>query len=186
MRIQFHGDTTFSLQGKKANVLIDGSLEEKADAYFFTTPAEGRKEPEGSIIFDWPGEYEVKGVSISSLPCVETDNQIFYFEIDGIKVCHLGKLKEKLTQEMVQEVSETDILLIPIKESDTLSAKQAHEIIEEIEPRVVIPMNFEDADLDAFRKEMSIQNIEPQDKLDVKSRSELPDDRTDYYILDKS
>jgi len=186
MKIQFHGDTTFSLQGKKANVIIDGSLDNKADAYFFSTPKEGRKAPEDSIIFDWPGEFEVKGVSISSLPCKESDNQVFYFEMDGIKICHLGKLHEALTEEMVQEVSETDILLIPLNESETLSAKKAHEIIEEIEPRVVIPMDFEDADLAAFKKEMSIQEIEPQDKLDVKSRSDLPEDRTDYYILNKT
>ncbi len=190
MKIQWQGSTKCTLSGKKATVAIDHETSTKADVYFYSNFDDSRKEPEHAKILDWPGEYEVKGVNITAFQgktADEKDNLIFYFEIDRIKVCHLGNCGPNLTSEMIQEISETDVLLVPVNNGSTLSAKQAHEIIEQIEPRVVIPMGFEPGDesIQNFIKEMSIQNPEPTSSYETKNRSTLPDDRTEYVILTK-
>jgi len=185
MKIQWHGETKFTLTGKQAKIAINHDGD--ANIYLFSKLNEEKKETEDKKVFDWPGEYEVKGVAISCLPCEskEEENLVYYLEIDGIKVCHLGLLKGKMTPEMTQEISETDVLLIPIGGENSLSAKAAHEIIEEIEPRIVVPTNYTDEELQAFIKEMSIPNVEPTEKFEIKSRGMLPEDRTDYIILAK-
>lgn len=186
MKITWHGETQFTFSGKRATIAINHS--DKADIYLFSQLKEDKKETEEVKVFDWPGEYEVKGVAISCLPGESNgkENLIYYMDMDGIKICHLGEFSGSMTEEMIQEISETDVLLIPVGGKDSLTAKQAHEIIEEIEPRIVIPMNYNDEELQAFIKEMSIPNVEPEDKFEIKSRSLLPEDRTEYAILSKS
>ena len=92
-----------------------------------------------------PGEYEVKGVFVYSIhvPLEEkglADHRIFRFEVEGVHLAHLGALNRALTNNELEELGTIDVLMIPVGGGRVLSPKLASQVIEQIEPRIVMPM----------------------------------------------
>ena len=69
-------------------------------------------------------------------------NMAFCFSIDGMKVCHLGDLGHRLNQEQVAEIGSIDVLLIPIGGVFTIDAKLASTVVDDLKPKVVMPMHY--------------------------------------------
>ncbi len=93
---------------------------------------------------------EIKGIKIRGTSSSHDDaggekrgkNTIFCFEVDGIKVCHLGDLGHRLSDEQVAGVGRVDILLIPVGGFYTIDAEAATEVSNRLKPMVIIPMHF--------------------------------------------
>lgn len=86
-------------------------------------------------------------------------NTIFYFEVDGIRVCHLGDLGHQLSDKQASELGGVNILLIPVGGYFTIDAKVATQVCNQLKPKVIIPMHFKNdkcdfpiAGLDEFLK----------------------------------
>ncbi len=96
------------------------------------------------------GTVELKGIRFSgtSTHHDETDgsqrgnNTIICFEVDGMRVCHLGDLGHSLSNQQVAEVGKVDILLLPVGGFYTIGAKVATEVSSKLSPGVIIPMHF--------------------------------------------
>lgn len=71
------------------------------------------------------------------------NNVIFKFELDGFRICHLGDLGHTLESKDVMEIQPIDVLLIPVGGKFTIDGAEAAELVEELKPRVVIPMHYE-------------------------------------------
>jgi L-ascorbate metabolism protein UlaG (beta-lactamase superfamily) len=69
-------------------------------------------------------------------------NIIFCFEMDGVKVCHLGDLGHRLDDKQLKEIGSVDVLLIPVGGFYTIDAKVATEVCDQLKPRVIIPMHY--------------------------------------------
>jgi len=69
-------------------------------------------------------------------------NTMFCFEVDGIRVCHLGDLGHQLSDKQVAELGKIDILLIPVGGYYTIDAKVATQVCNRLKPKVIIPMHF--------------------------------------------
>ncbi|MDD2753176.1 MAG: MBL fold metallo-hydrolase [Candidatus Portnoybacteria bacterium] len=144
----------------------------------------------GSLVIDEPGEYESKGVDIKGILSFHDDkegkergtNTIYIIDMEGMKICHLGDLGQaKLTAEQVEKIDGVDILMIPVGGTYTIDEEMAAEIINQIEPRIVIPMHYKIPGLtskiegvDAFLKEMGVAKKETVDKLTLKKK-DLPE-----------
>ncbi len=70
------------------------------------------------------------------------NNTIFCFEVDGIRVCHLGDLGHQLDNKQVTELGKIDILLIPVGGFYTIDAKVATEVCSKLAPKVIMPMHY--------------------------------------------
>ena len=70
------------------------------------------------------------------------DNTIFCFEVDGVRVCHLGDLGHQLSDRQVAELGRIDVLLIPVGGFYTIDAKVATEVCNQLKPKVIIPMHY--------------------------------------------
>jgi len=70
------------------------------------------------------------------------NNSIFVFEISNLCIAHLGHLHHDLTRKQLAELGRIDVLFVPIDGSSTMSHGQAIRTIEQIAPRLVIPMHF--------------------------------------------
>ncbi|HUT97290.1 MAG TPA: MBL fold metallo-hydrolase [Dehalococcoidales bacterium] len=70
------------------------------------------------------------------------NNITFCFEVDGVKVCHLGDLGHLLDDKQKAEIGRVDILLIPVGGYYTIDAKTATEVCDQLKPRVIIPMHY--------------------------------------------
>lgn len=69
-------------------------------------------------------------------------NTVFCFELDGIKICHLGDLGHLLTDKQVLEIGKVDMLLIPVGGFYTIGASIASQVCNRLKPMVIIPMHF--------------------------------------------
>jgi len=67
---------------------------------------------------------------------------IFNMNIDRIHVCHLGDLGEMLTPDQVDQIGQVDVLLIPVGGYYTIDAKTASRVVDQLKPKVVIPMHY--------------------------------------------
>ena len=93
---------------------------------------------------------EVKGIKFRSTSTYHDDaagkkrgsNTIFCFELDGIKVCHLGDLGHPLNDKQAAELGKVDILLIPVGGFFTIDARVAGQVCDQLKPRVIIPMHY--------------------------------------------
>lgn len=168
-KITWAGQSCFQIsvshsKDNSADIIIDPLKEEKADILLLAKKENKVKTTKGeSFIVQGPGEYEVKGVFIQGIP--SSGNTIYVFEAEELRFCHLGDLGQKqLTDEQLEKIEGIDVLMISASE-------EAQKIIGQIEPKVVIPMDYEN--VSKFLKTMGKPSITPIDKYVVKA-SALP------------
>ena len=213
MQIIWHGQSCFQIitsQGKNSqtSIVIDPFSEEiglrlpklEADILLVThhhydhDNIKGVGSPSGGNYFlvDGPGEYEVKNVFIRGIQAFHDNSQgkergentIYTIESEDLKLCHLGDLGQKeLTDEQLEVIGEVDILLIPIGGVYTISAKEAMNVMSQIEPNITIPMHYlipklkDKLDgLDKFLKGLGMKSITPENKLSIKKKDILPEE----------
>ncbi len=113
----------------------------------------------GYRLIEGPGEYEIKGTFITGIRTYHDaeqgrrlgKNTVYLVDLDGVQVCHLGDLGHVLSDEQAELLSDVDVLLIPVGGGPTLDADRAVEVIGQIEPHVVIPLQFRTEHGDAGR-----------------------------------
>jgi L-ascorbate metabolism protein UlaG (beta-lactamase superfamily) len=111
--------------------------------------------------------------------------------MDGFKICHLSNVGHKLTTEMLEAIGGVDILMIPVGGLNGFDAKKAHEVMEQIDPRVVIPMYYKIQgvklplnELGLFLKEMGMSAPVTEKVLKLQSPTTLPQENTEFKILE--
>ncbi len=74
---------------------------------------------------------------------VRGPNTIFRFELDGVRVCHLGDFGQRaLRPEQHEAIGEVDVLFIPVGGGPTIGGEAAADVVRAIAPRVVVPMHY--------------------------------------------
>jgi len=102
------------------------------------------------------GDAEIKGIKFKGIATSHDasggkergSNTIFCFEVDGVKVCHLGDLGHELTAEQAAQAGAVDVLLLPVGGFYTIDATVASKVTEQLKPKVVIPMHFKNSKCD--------------------------------------
>ena len=141
-------------------------------------------------VFRAPGEYEFSHVMVRGVMTAlpegvphEHRNVAYTIEMDGISVCHLGDLSRTLTTRQVEELKPVDVALVPAGGHCTLTLDQALQTIQDLDPRVVVPMHFghgqEGVTLDGvepFLRRLGLEDeTQPQPRL-VVTQGNLPAD----------
>src|SRR3989344_1604423 len=150
------------------------------------------------LVIEGPGEYEAKKVEVKGVLSWHDDkegkergaNTIYVIEIEGVKICHLGDLgQSKLTAEQVEKIDGVDILMVPVGGTYTIDGETAVDIINQVEPRIVIPMHYKIPGLtakldgvDVFLKEMGAPKKEAVDKLTLKKK-DLPEEEPEVIVM---
>ncbi|UCG44130.1 MAG: MBL fold metallo-hydrolase [candidate division WOR-3 bacterium] len=96
------------------------------------------------------GEHSVGPVSIkgfqtwhdASKGAQRGENTVFTYEIDGLRVCHLGDLGHLLDDKTALDIGQVDVLLVPVGGFYTIDAKQATEVARQLRAKVIIPMHY--------------------------------------------
>lgn len=110
--------------------------------------------------------------------------------LDDLTVCHLSDIDRPLDERELDALGRIDILLLPVGGGSTLDGVLATEVLNQIEPRIVIPMQYAlsglkttSAGVEGFLKEYGIKNPEKMDKLKIQKR-DLPSEETRVTLLD--
>lgn len=69
-------------------------------------------------------------------------NIVYNFTLDGLNVCHCGDLGHLLNLDQINEIGRVDILLLPVGGRFVLDASSAAEVMNQLNPAVVIPMHY--------------------------------------------
>ena len=202
MEIVWLGHSCFRIRGKEATIVTDpfdktlGYPVRKPTASIVTV---SHNHPQHSFVdgvtgnprvVSRPGEYDIANVFINGIAtfhdnekgAVRGKNNVFFLEIDEVKVCHLGDIGHVPTSEQIEQMSGVDILMVPVGGVSTINAAAAAETIGLLEPKLVIPMHYHTPaakaqldPLDRFLQEMGAPGAldERQPKLSV-TRSTLP------------
>jgi L-ascorbate metabolism protein UlaG (beta-lactamase superfamily) len=99
------------------------------------------------------GAASIKGIEFKGIPTYHDEtggrqrgrNTILCFEVDGMRLCHLGDLGHQLSDSQVAELGTVDILLIPVGGFYTIDAKVATQLCDRLKPKVIIPMHYKTA-----------------------------------------
>ncbi len=199
MKIQYLGHAAFLLKNKLGSVLTDpfdptmvGLKFPKVEADIVTVSHQhqdhNRADLVGGqpVVFDFPGDYERKGIRLfgyqtyhdSEKGRARGENIMFKIVIDNIVVLHCGDLGHLLDEETLEKVKDTDVLLVPVGGFYTISAKEAVELTEQINPEIIVPMHFNHPRLnqqtfgklsavDEFLKLMGKEKLQPLKRLDI-------------------
>lgn len=154
--------------------------------------------PEGAFLVRGPGDYEIKGIAIQGIATFHDEKQgavrgmntAYVIEMEDMRLAHLGDFGEsKIRPETVEALGNVDILFLPVGGTYTVDASVAAEIVNTIEPRIVIPMHYRVPGLtvkldgvDMFLKEMGVKNGETLDRLTLKKK-DLPEEEAPTKIV---
>ena len=70
------------------------------------------------------------------------ENRITVLESEGLRLVHLGDLGHPLTEEQAAAIGTPDVLLIPVGGFYTIGPADAVKVVEQLRPRVTIPMHY--------------------------------------------
>lgn len=209
--INFLGHSCVKLRGKKVTVLIDPAKDLKKlqadivlltqnNLYHANTDAvSGPEGQKGPFVISGPGEYEMMECQIIGLKTnvkespegKESQNMIYQIMLDGLCFLHLGSLYKKLEKDQVEELSNVEVLMIPVGGSYVLEPKDATEVIAQLEPKIVIPIHYQNGEgslplsgVDKFLKQEGLEEKAALDKLSI-GREKLPEE-TEIVILNKT
>ena len=191
----FHKDSGLTPPRGAADILI---LAQKNKALYSSTSGISG----GPFLISDPGEYDIKGVTVTGIPLKQEDKyvSIFLIESEDIRILNLSHIKEfNLKEEELEELGDIDILILPVGGNTVLSAAAASKVVNQVEPRIVIPSHFKMSreagsgsagnglilDLDAvdkFIKEMGGKK-EDMDKLSIKKK-DLMQEGTKVVVLE--
>lgn len=134
----------------------------------------GNKEP---FIVDGPGEYEIGTVTArgfgvkTTYDKKEMFNTIYQVQLEDMNIVFLGALGDiEIDPKILGELSDIDILFLPIGGGDLLSVPQASKLAVKLEAKLIIPMHYDEATLKLFLKEEGVEHLKPVDKLTLKRK----------------
>lgn len=192
MVITYHGGQCFKVSFGETTIAFDPISKQSkltpvkfgADAAFISMRhpnfngreqvVHGAREP---FVADGPGEYEIgevtaKGYGVQTTYDKEQRfNTIYQVFLEGMNLVFLGALgNPEIDPKILGELGDIDILFVPIGGGDVLDVPQASKLAVKLEAKMIIPMNYDTAQLKAFLKEESANNVEPVDKLTIKKK----------------
>ena len=203
MQITYFGHSCFKIKSKNSILITDpfdkyiGFSMPNTEADIVTVSHDHRdhncfKQIGGSpFVIKAPGEYEIADISVLGFSSYHDKvkgekrgkNTIYVIRMEEVSLCHLGDLGDKLTEKQLEEINGIDILFIPIGGVYTLDPKEAVTVINQVEPKIVIPMHYKVSGLNSsfdklatlkdFLQEISQPEIMPEKKL-VVSKISLP------------
>ncbi|MGQ9678719.1 MAG: MBL fold metallo-hydrolase [bacterium] len=96
------------------------------------------------------GEWELKGIKIQGISTFHDQkegrdrgtNTMFCYEMDNLRLVHLGDLGHIPDENVVKALGRVDIIFVPVGGLYTIDARQAVEVVKLLNPRLVIPMHF--------------------------------------------
>lgn len=203
MQIKYLGHASFFIKTKDARVVTDPFDPKMVGLKFPKTEADvvtishhhgdhDKKEVVSGdpLVLDWPGEYEKNGVRFFGFKSFHDEKQgaergeniLFKFESENISILHCGDMGVVPDQQLLDEIGDVDILMVPVGGFYTIGPDDAIEVVKKIEPSIVIPMHYNDKGLDQktfaklstlndFLKKFGVEKHELVDQLTIKKEN---------------
>jgi L-ascorbate metabolism protein UlaG (beta-lactamase superfamily) len=101
---------------------------------------------------DGTSQVDLKGLTVtcSTVPAFHDEHHgakrgamgLIRFIVEGLTFVHLGDLGDTLSQEQIEKLKPVDVLMVPVGGYYTIDSTQAERTVEDLAPRVVLPMHY--------------------------------------------
>ena len=214
MDITYLGHASFLLKGSQAKIVVDPYSEASLNRPFPKVEADivtisHQHDDHNAVgqvggdplIISIPGEYEKNGVRMYGFDTFHDKskgeergkNTMFKFEIDGVSILHCGDLGHALSSETIQDINGADVVLVPVGGFYTIDADEARQLVEKLEPSIVVPMHYrvegspalmkDVAPLSEFLEKVGVTDAEPVKKLSIK-KSDLGEEEMKIVVME--
>lgn len=205
MHIQFLGLSSFKFTTKDAVVVTDPAGKDSgltpprgnADIVILAEPHNptysGSQSLSGEpFIIPHPGEYDIKGVTVTGIPLKQAQGYVtaFLIESEDLKILNLCHITEfSMKEDELEDLGEIDVLIVPVGGNSVLSASSAAKVVNQIEPKIVIPSHYQQTGVhltldpvERFVKEMG-GKAETVEKLILKKKDVATIESTKVIII---
>lgn len=141
------------------------------------------------FVISGPGDYEIKEIFIKGIMSdaniggKKYINTIYSLSVDNINIAFLGALSNpEISKEAREMIDGPDIFFVPIGNKGLLDVKQSAKLASSLEPKMIIPMDYDNTSLKAFLKELGEEKAEVLDKLTIK-RKDLEGKEGEVVVL---
>ena len=155
MKLIWNGHACFTLEMEGATVVVDpypdnyvpgvGHVDATADVVLCSHFHNDHKAVEVVKLTGKTPKLEVEELHTFHDPeggVLRGTNIIHLFSAEGMKVAHFGDLGCDPAPELKEKLMNLDAIMIPVGGFYTIDAKQAKALVDELKPRVVIPMHY--------------------------------------------
>lgn len=163
MEFQYLGANCIRIATKKAVLVFDDNLStlgtksitKNDDISLVTNEKTISTNDQGKMQITFPGEYEVSGISIVGIaarghmdPEDEKNAVVYRIDVEDIRVGVLGHIYADLDDAQLEQLGTIDVLFVPVGNSGyTLDALGVLKLIKKIEPSIIVPTHYSDANL---------------------------------------
>ena len=209
MDIQFYGANCVSFNFKSTRIVVDDNLQslgkksvlKNEDVALFTAEADEKTPLKARLVLDVPGEYEVADISIIGIPArSHTDEAgmhnttMYKITANDVSILVTGHISSELSESQLESIGMVDVLIIPVGgHGYTLDPQGALNVIKEIEPKLVIPTNYDASGIKypvpqlALSEALKELGMEPKETVSkLKLRSADLSDVTQLVVLELS
>jgi len=160
MDVQYYGGNCVALSYKGVRLIVDDNLtslglksvSKTGDILLYTAAHATPVPPDPKLIIDGPGEFEVANLAIAGIAArAHMDNQgtnaatIYRLLADETSYLFTGNIYPELNDEQLEAIGMIDVMFVPVGGNGyTLDAGGALQLIKAIEPKVVIPLHYND------------------------------------------
>jgi|TARA_B100001750_G_C15352440_1_gene517908 L-ascorbate metabolism protein UlaG (beta-lactamase superfamily) len=197
MEITWLGQASFSFNSRDVVLITDPqhtmlgrlSSNKQPDIVTYSHTVSADQSSSSTHAVAGPGEYEISHFYLSgmgtilkrdSMPEESLVNTIYTIRVEGLTLCHLGYLTQKLTPAQIDQLGQPQILLGPVSGDGILSTSDLQETISAIQPRIFLPVQYSadessngQSPLGKFLSEMGATDLEPQRRLNL-TETNLP------------
>ena len=155
MRLIWHGHSCFSVEAEGYTVVFDPYADGSVPGY-----APLRLSADAVFCSHGHGDHNARELVVLSgracplrveaVPCFHDErhgllrgrNTIHILEAEGLRLAHLGDLGHMPKGKTLERLRGLDAVMIPVGGFYTIDAKAANALVNEIRPRVVLPMHY--------------------------------------------
>jgi L-ascorbate metabolism protein UlaG (beta-lactamase superfamily) len=179
MRVKYLGNSSFLVKSKETKLItnpLDLGVSEKLHKIMPNIVVLSHKveiPPDSYYIVSSPGEFEVRDIFIHGYTSqIESDDpsgaDIFMIDIENVHFGFIDKKVTRVSEDIVDEMGIVNVLLVSLAENMGMKLNQIVDLINRIEPQIVVPMDFTKEFLESCAKVMGVKEMEKLPYLDVK------------------
>ena len=155
MRLTWHGQSCFTIEASGSTVVVDpyqdgmvpghDPLALTADAVYCSHEHADHNARDKVALSGNESAISVQEIHTfhdNKQGRMRGENIIRIFSGDGMKAAHLGDLGCELEPEQKEQLKGLDAVMVLVGGFFTINAKQAKALVDELKPRIVIPMHY--------------------------------------------
>lgn len=153
------GNCVIITSPNKESIVVDPKVSQfglkdqgtRARVHLLTDTELGVKVNQDVLTIDGPGEYEISEISIKGTAVQghseakgQHSGTAYRLESSDINIAIIGNISPDLSEATLETLGVIDVLILPVGGGDTLTHSEAVKVTRKIDPKVVIPVHYEE------------------------------------------